>query len=155
MATKGFEFHGMLDGEGTPRIMDWPVAADASGYKKGDLLCLTARGKADKIATGTDATAFAVCQETDTSSVASSTELKVALLTRNQIWRCSTDETALGSAVIKGYIRAVPVVDHDTIDGDGTTGGCMIVLGTAGTDSAGKVIAKVVFNQTIFDGMLS
>jgi len=155
MSTRGFEFAYYIDGsEGSPVIRDWPVVADTAGYKKGDLLVLTASGKADKAATSTDSVVFAVCQETNTASVSSSTNFKVAILTRNQVWRCSTDASAITNWV-KGYTRAGTVVDHDTIDASGNTGGCMIMIETGTIAGDTNKVAYVSFNATNIAGQLS
>ena len=98
MATRGFEFAYYIDGStGSPVIRDWTMVADASGYLKGDLLILDSSGLADKAGTSTDSVVFAVCQETDTGSVGASTKMKVAILTRNQVWRCSADASAMSN----------------------------------------------------------
>jgi len=155
MATRGFEFAEYIDGStGSPVIRDWPMVADTAGYSKGDLLILDATGRADKAGTSTDSVVFAVCQETDTGSVAVDTQMKVALLTRNQVWRCSTNASAITNWV-KGYTKAGTIVDHNTIDASGHTGGCMILVGTGTIAGDTTVVAYVCFNATNIAGQLS
>lgn len=147
MATRGFEFAYMLDGSNaTPVIRDWPMVADASGYVAGDLLVIDSNGRADK-ATGSMDEVAAVCQETETSAVSNDDELKIAILTRNQVWRCSTDATSC--AGVKGYTKTVDLVDENTIDADDLTNGSMILVDTD-TDDDGNVLAYVVFSDTTF-----
>ena len=155
MATRGFEFAYYIDGStGSPVIRDWTMVADSSGYLKGDLLILDSSGLADKAGTSTDSVVFAVCQETDTGSVGSSVKMKVALLTRNQVWRCSTDASAITNWV-KGYTHAGTIVDENTIDASGHTGGCMILIDTGTIAGDTTVVAYVSFNATNIAGQLS
>jgi len=155
MATRGFEFAYYIDGStGSPVIRDWPMVADTAGYLKGDLLILDSSGLADKAATSTDAVVFAVCQETDTGSVAGSALMKVAILTRNQVWRCSTNATAITNWVT-GYTRAGTIVDENTINASGHTGGCMIMIETGTIAGDTNVVAYVSFNATNIAGQLS
>ena len=145
----------MLRGStGSPVIRDWPMVADASGYLKGDLLILDATGRADKAGTSTDAVVFGVCQETQTSAVSNDDNLQVALLTRNQVWRCSTDATALTNWVV-GYTRAGTIVDENTIDASGHTGGCMIMIETGTIAGDTNNVGYVSFNATNIAGQLS
>lgn len=151
MSTRGFEFAYMLGGEHSNlRALDWPVVADASGYKQGDLLVMTSSGKADKAATSTDGTVFAICAETDTSSISSSVNFKVTPISPHQVWKCSTDATAIATSVV-GYTDTVTIVDHDTIDANGSAGGCMMIH-ESGTDDEGNAVAYVSFHVTNWFG---
>lgn len=152
MATRGFEFAYMLGGaHSNLRALDWPMVADSSGYKKGALLVIDSNGRADKAATATDGTVFAVMAETDTSSISNDDLRKVFPISPDQVWKCSTDASSIATAIKKGYTDTVTIVDHDTIDADGNTGGCMIVHESA-TDSAGNKIAYVSFQVTAWHG---
>jgi len=155
MSTRGFEFAYYIDGStGSPVIRDWPMVADTAGYVKGDLLVLTATsGMADKAGT-TPTIVFGVCQETDTGSVAASTEMKVAIVTRNQVWRCSTDASAITNWVT-GVTRAGTVVDENTIDASGHTGGSLIMIDTGTIAGDTNVVAYVCFNATVLAGQIS
>jgi len=149
MASRGFEFAYMLDGSNaTPLIKDWPMAADTGGYRVGDLLVLDTAGRADKGANNAGEV-FAICQQSDTASVAEDTELKVAIVTRGQVWRCSMD--ASSTAIVAGYDKTVDIVDHNTVDADGSGSGALILFDT-GTDDDGNVLAYVAFNNTTFHG---
>ena len=149
MASMGFEFAYMIDGSNaTPMIRDWDMAADTAGYKQGDLLVIDTAGRADKAA-ATATKAFAICQETETSTVSAGDDLKVAFLTRGQCWKCSMDATT--TALVKVYNTDVDVVDENTVDADGGTTGCMMLLDTA-TDDDGNVLAYVVFSNTDLHG---
>ena len=152
MATRGFEFAYYLDGSNhNLRTLDWPVVADTAGYKQGDLLVMSSSGKADKAATGTDGTVFAICQETDTSSISSSVAFKVAPISPHQVWKCSTDGSSITSSIVVGYTDTVTIVDHNTVDADGDTGGCMMVH-ESGTDDDSYKIAYVSFHVTNWFG---
>lgn len=149
MASRGFEFAYMLDGSNaTPMIKDWPMAADTAGYKKGDLLVLDTAGRADKGANNATEV-FAICQQSDTTSVAEDTQLKVAIATRGQVWKCSMD--ASSTSLVKGYDKAVDIVDENTVDADGSGSGGLILFDT-GTDDDGNLMAYVAFNSTTFHG---
>lgn len=147
MSSQGFEFAYSLDNS-TPLIKDWPMVADASGYAKGDLLICDSAGRADKAANNATE-AFAVCQETKTTAVSNDDELKVAIVTRSQVWRCSMD--AASTALIKGYNKTVDITDENTVDADGSGSGILILIDT-GTDDESNILAYVVFNNTTFAG---
>lgn len=148
MATRGFEFAYMIDGSNHgPLIRDWPMAADTAGYKAGDLLVCDTAGRADKAAANA-ATIFGVCQETDTATTEDE-ELKIAIVTRGQVWRCSSDSTSLSA--VKVYNAACDIVDENTYDASSTSGGSLILL-DSGTDEDGNAIAYVLFNNTFLDG---
>ena len=149
MASRGFEFAYMLDGSNaTPLIKDWPMAADTAGYKKGDALVMDSLGRADKAANNATEI-FAICQESDTTSVSADENLKVAIATRGQVWRCSMD--ASSTSLVKGYDKAVDIVDENTVDADGSGSGGLILFDTD-TDDDGNVLAYVAFNSTTFHG---
>jgi hypothetical protein len=127
------------------------MVADSSGYKKGALLVMSSGGLADKAATSTDGTIFGVMAETDTSSVSASASLKVFPVSPHQVWKCSTDASSIATAIKVGYTDTVTIVDHNTIDADGSTGGCMMVH-ESGTDDDGNKIAYVSFQVTNWFG---
>ena len=151
MSTKGFEFAYFLGGEHSNlRALDWPMVADTAGYKAGDLLVMSTAGLADKAATATDGTVFAICAESDTGSVAASANLKVIPISPHQVWKCSTDATAIATSVV-GYTDTVTIVDENTVDADGATGGCMMIH-ESGTDDEGNAVAYVSFHVTSWFG---
>lgn len=149
MASRGFEFAYMLDGSnGTPMIKDWEMAADASGYMKGDILFCDSLARADKAANN-QTSFFAVCQETKTTAVTADDLLKVAILTRGQVWKCSMDATT--TAIKQVYDKTVDIVDENTVDADGSGSGGLILFDT-GTDDDGNVLAYVAANITDLHG---
>jgi len=124
MATNGFEFVGWIDGRlSGPRIMDFDMTADTAGYLKGDMLIIDSAGRMDKAAANAGELS-AVCMESTTSAVAADDHLKVAILAKGQIWRCSADAAAC--AAIEGYTKTVNLIDENTIDATPTTGGSLI-----------------------------
>lgn len=151
MSSRGFEFAYMLGGEHSNlRALDWPMVADAAGYKAGDLLVMDTAGEADKATTATDGTVFAICAETDADAVVASANLKVIPISPHQVWKCSTDGTAIATSVV-GYTDTVTIVDENTVDADGSTGGCMVIH-EAGTDDEGNAVAYVSFQVTTWFG---
>ena len=150
MATAGFEFAYMLDGSGaTPVIRDFTLST-AAAHKVGDLMVLGTDNDGPLTQAAANATEVtAVCQEALAAAAvtADTTKAKMAIITRNQVWRCSSDETSLTAVV--GYTKAVDIVDCNTVDGSSTTGGAMCVV-DSGTDDDGNAIAYVVFLDTTF-----
>jgi hypothetical protein len=137
----------MLDGSNaTPVIRDWPMVADAAGYVAGDVLVIDSNGRADKIAASVSEV-LGICQETKTSAVSNDDLLKIAIATRNQVWRCSMDATSTNAK--KGYDKKIDLADENTIDADDLTNGSMILVDTD-TDDDGNVLAYVVFADTTF-----
>lgn len=141
MATKGFEFAYSLDGD-SPTVRDFPVSGTGA-YAVGDLLVF-ASGKLTAAA-NTVATVSAVAQEAR-SSGADGGLLKVAVLTPNQVWRCSSDGTSLTAAV---GATTQDIVDSNTIDADDATNGSLAVYDTA-VDKEGNVVVYVTFKNTTF-----
>jgi len=134
----------MLDGSNaTPVIRDWPMVADASGYKKGDALVIDSNGRLDKV-TSSSAEVTAICQETETDAVSNDDLLKVAIVTRNQIWRCSMDAV---TAFKPGYAKTIDFVDENTLDADNGGTGRAILYDTD-TDDDSNTLAYVVFSDT-------
>jgi hypothetical protein len=147
MATRGFEFAYSLD-HVTPMILDWPMVADAAGYKCGDALVCDSNGRADKVATNT-AQVFAICQETSDGAVSDDDLLKVAIVTPTQVWKCSMD--AASTSIVKVYTKTIQFADENTVDANGTTGGGMQLFDT-GVDDEGNVKAYVAFVNTDVGG---
>jgi len=148
MTSRGFEFAYMLDGSNaTPLIRDWPMVADASGYEQGDLVTVDSAGRADKVTTGVGMV-LGVVMEREPDAVSNDDLLKIAILTRNQVWRCSTD-AATATTAIPGYIRKWDTVDENTIDASDINSGSMIVV-DKGVDDDGNVLGYVCFADTAF-----
>jgi len=149
MATNGFEFVGWIDGrECGPRILDWDMTADTAGYLKGDLLVIDSAGRMDKSVAGS-AEVSAVCMESITTAVTADDHLKVAIVTKGQIWRCSADAAAC--AAVEGYTKVVNLVDENTIDAAPVTGGQMICWKVDTTEDTTYATVYVTFSDTTFE----
>ncbi len=148
MATRGFEFAYMLDGSNaTPVIRDFTLGVSAA-HKTGDLMLIQSDGYADQV-TSTTAEVTAVMMETLAAAAitAGTTQGKMAIITRGQVWRCSMDATSTAFKV--GYTKTIDTVDCNTVSASDSTGGAMILVDT-GTDDDGNVLAYVVFADTTF-----
>ncbi len=149
MATNGFEFVGWIDGrECGPRILDWKMVADASGYVKGDALIIDSNGRLDKAAAN-QGEMTAICMETKTTAVANDDLLKVAIIAKGQIWRCSGDEAAC--AAKPGYTKTINLADENTIDAGTLTGGLMICWSVDTTEDVTYATVYVTFSDTTFE----
>lgn len=148
MATRGFEFAYMLDkSSATPVIRDFILSTAATHYV-GDLLTIETDGDLTQ-ATANLGEATAVCMEyiVSTDVTAGTTQVKCAILTRGQVWRCSTDATS--TTGVKGVTKTLNIVDCNTVDADDPDNGSMILVDTD-TDDDGNVAAYVVFADTTF-----
>jgi len=148
MATQGFEFAYMLDGSNaTPVIRDF-ILSTAAAHKVGDLMVIETDGDLTQAAaTATEVTA--VCQEAVAAAAvtAGTTKAKMAIITRNQVWRCSSDGTALSGVI--GYTKANDIVDCNTVDADNVDHGPITIVDTD-TDDEGNAIAYCIFADTTF-----
>ena len=150
MATRGFEFAYMLDGSNaTPVIRDFTLGA-AAAHLPGDLMLMQSDGYIDAV-TGTTTEVTCVMQENlaATTVTAGTTKGKAAIITRNQVWRCSSDASTATTAIV-GYTKKIDTVDKNTIDADDITNGAMILVDKSETDAAGNLIFYVVFADTTF-----
>jgi len=151
MATRGFEFAYMLDGtNAVPVVRDF-VLGVAADHLVGDLMLVQSDGYIDAV-TGSTTEVTCVMQEAVDSGdiTAGTTTAKAAVITRGQVWRCSTDASTAATAIV-GYIKKWDTVDKNTIDADDVTNGGMIVAETpAELDDDGNVIGYVVFADTTF-----
>lgn len=157
MSTRGFEFAYCLDGSGaTPVIRDF-ILGEKEDRKIGDLMVIQSDGAIDKAATGVQEVTCIMQEKFASADVtADSTTGKAAIVTRGQVWRCSTDAaTATGAFV---GIKQWDLIDENTIDaGDTTTGSLIVVEGEPTPadipdhfDEEGNVIGYVVFADTTF-----
>lgn len=142
MATRGFEFAYSLDGS-SPVVRDLPVTGVGT-YAIGDA-CVFASGKLAKIA-NTVATVSAVIQEARTSGVDGGM-LKAAIVTKQQVWRCTADDTTISGTY---GTQTMDVVDANTIDASDATNGSLAVLEFGLTDSEGNMVVHVNFRNTSF-----
>lgn len=148
MATRGFEFAYNLDGSNlTPTIRDF-VLGVAAAHKVGDLMLIQSDGYADQV-TSTTAEVTGVMMEAFAAGdiTAGTTKGKMAIITRNQVWRCSMNATSTAFKV--GYTKTIDTVDCNTVSASDSTGGAMILVDT-GVDNEGNVLAYVVFSDTTF-----
>ena len=159
MATRGFEFAYMLDGSNaTPVIKDF-ILGVAADHLVGDLMLIQSDGYIDAVTGTTTEVTCVMMEKVDSGDVtAGTTVAKAAIITPNQVWRCSTDATSATTALI-GTVKTWDTADKNTIDADDVTNGAMIVVeGTPGdgnpypseTDDDGNVIGYVVFADTTF-----
>ena len=149
MTTRGFEFAYMLDGSNaTPVIRDFILGASAA-HKIGDLVTIATDGDVIQVTaattemTGVMQEAFTAAQVDPGTTVG-----KVAIIMREQVWKCSMDATTTTGKV--GAQKLYDVVDCNTIDADGTANGGMILVDKSELDDDGNVLGYVVFSDTTF-----
>jgi len=154
MATRGFEFAYMLDGSNaTPVIRDFVLGA-AAVHKVGDIMVVQSDGYIDLDTNGDLDEVTCIMMEAFAAAdiTAGTTKGKAAIVTRNQVWKCSTDAATAATALV-GTIKTWDTVDQNTIDADDVTNGSMIVVelpDTAELDDDGYVVGYVVFSDTTF-----
>ena len=149
MASRGFEFAYMLDGSNaTPVIRDF-ILSTAAAHKVGDLMTVASDGDVTQV-TGTTTEVIGVMQEAVAAAAitAGTTKAKMAIITRNQVWRCSMDAATTTGVV--GYTKTLDTADANTIDADDITNGSMIPVDTSTLDDDGNVMGYVVFADTTF-----
>lgn len=148
MASRGFEFAYMLDGSNaTPVIRDFTMGT-ALARVPGDLMLLNSSGYLVPV-TGSTKEVTGVFQETMAAAdiTVGTTKGKLAIITHNQVWRCSMD--ASSTAAVVGSTKTIDTVDHNTIDADDLSNGSMVLVDTD-TDDDGNVLAYVAFTDTTF-----
>ncbi len=147
MATKGFEYAYDLGGaEATPVILDWPIAPYLAAAV-GDALTITALGYGTAVGTATQEV-LGILQEAAVSATAAA-NYKIAVATRNQVWRCSMD--AATTTAVVGNTKSLQFVDGNTIDTHFTAGtGSMGAVDLSRLDDDGYVLAYVNFLDTTF-----
>ena len=149
MASRGFEFAYMLDGSnGTPVIRDFTLGV-AAAHKVGDLMIMQSDGYIDAAANGATEITCVMQEAVAAAAVtAGTTKGKAAIITRNQVWRCSMD--ASSTSLLVAYTQNADLVDANTIDADGSGSGAMCIVDVSETDDDGNVLAYVVFVDTSF-----
>ncbi len=146
MATRGFEFAYMLDRSGaTPVIRDFTLG-EASAHLHGDAMTMESDGNLDLLDAGDDEV-LGIMQESVTPAAVDVTKAKVAIVTRNQVWRCSMG--AATTALVRGYTKTADVSDQNTIDAAGSSAK-MIIVDVSELDEDGNVLAYVIFGDTTF-----
>lgn len=149
MATRGFEFAQSFDGS-TPTIRDFPV--DGTGaYAVGDLVLANSDGQLARV-TGSTTEVTAVIQEARASG-SDGDLLKAAIISSQQVWRCSMDAAA--TTAVAWYTKTLDTVDHNTIDADDITNGRMMPVDVSQLDDDGNVLAYVVFRVPSLGNALS
>ena len=153
MATRGFEFAYMLDGSNAvPLVRDFVLGA-AAAHKIGDLMLIQSDGYADQV-TGSTTEVTGVMMEAIAAAdiTAGTTNGKMAVITRNQVWKCSTDAATAATALV-GTVKTWDTVDANTIDASDVSSGGMIVVelpDTTALDEDGNIVGYVVFADTTF-----
>ncbi len=123
MATNGFEFAYSLDGS-TPVERDFPVNGTGT-FSVGDLAVLNTSGKLIKAA-NTVSTVAVVMQETRTTG-SDGDNMKAAILTPAQVWRCSFDAATHSASI---GVRTQDIVSSRQLDADDATNGSLAVVET-------------------------
>ncbi len=146
MASQGFEFAYMLDGKQcTPVIRDFVLNAAVARFI-GDLMYQHTDGDLIHAAASQDeVTCVAMENITAANVTAGTTKIKCAVITRNQVWRCSMD--AATTALYIGYTKTVDIADTNTLDADGSAAKGILV-DASHLDDDGNVLAHVVFSDT-------
>ena len=145
MASRGFEFAYNLDGSNkTPLIIDLPV--DGTGaYAIGDLVLLNSDGQCAGVTADAGEVTGVIMESRASGS--DGDELKVAIITREQVWRCSMDDSSTSAVV--GYTKTIDVADANTLDADDISNGSLCLV-DSDTDDDGNVLAYVNFLDTSF-----
>lgn len=155
MSTRGFEWAYMLDGSNaTPLIRDFRLGRNLA-LKVGDLMTMGTLG----LSSGTYGVAYpsaagtievlGIMQEAvGSADITKGTTLgKVAIATRNQVWRCSMD--TVSTALYVGFTKSVDMLDRNTLDYNATSGS-MVLVDKSHLDNDGNVVAYVSFLNTTF-----
>jgi hypothetical protein len=138
----------MLDGSNAIPVERDFILSTAAAHKVGDLMTVESDGDITQV-TVTTTEVIAVMKEAVAAAdiTAGTTTAKAAILTRNQVWRCSMDATS--TAFKKGYTKTIDTADCNTVSASDSSGGSLILVDT-GTDGDGNVLAYVVFADTSF-----
>lgn len=137
----------MLDGSGaTPVIRDFTLGV-AAAHLIGDLMLMQSDGYIDAV-TGTTTEVTCVMMESVAAAAitAGTTQGKAAVITRNQVWRCSSDASSVSA--VNYYTKTQDTVDKNTLDADDVSNGAMAVVDQSILDADGNVILYVVFLDT-------
>ena len=156
MATQGFEYVGSLTG--TPEVTRDFILGAAAAHLKGDLMLVQADGFIDAVTGSTTEVTCVMAEAVAAADItAGTTVAKAVIITRDQVWRCSTDASTAATALV-GTVKTWDTVDKNTIDADDVTNGAMIVFEGKPSpadiddrlDSDGNVIGHVIFSDTTF-----
>lgn len=140
MTTNGFEFAYALDGS-TPVERDLPVSGTGT-FSVGDLV-LFSSGKLTK-AGNTVNTVAAVMMETRTTG-ADGDLMRAALLTNQQVWRCSFDAATYSASM---GVRTQDIASSRALDADDATNGSLaLVEARDDPHDAAYAVGYVVFTN--------
>lgn len=147
MSTRGFEFAYMLDGSNaTPLIRDFRLSTQTA-HKVGDIMGIETDGDLTALTASIDEVTGIMQEAVASVDVDAGTTLaKVAIITRNQVWRASMDSGSTDAVV---GTKLIDVANAYSIDADDLTNGTMCLVDTV-ADSAGTLVAYVVFTDTTF-----
>jgi len=140
MATQGFEFAYSLDGS-VPVVRQLKVTGTGT-FGVGDLVTMSSSGKLEKGA-GSVATVAAVMQEKRDSGTDGQL-MKVALLTNQQVWRCSFTATTFSASV---GTRTQDIASPRTLDAADAANGSLSVIDIIGDPHDTNPIGYVVFTK--------
>ena len=158
MATIGFEFAYMLDGTNAVPVQRDFILGVSADHLKGDLMVVQSDGFIDAVTNGLAEVTCIIAEEVLTAAAtAGTTTAKCQVITRGQVWRCSSDAATAATALL-GTIKRLDTVDKNTIDADDINSGSMIVAEgepapeniSNRLDEEGNVIIYVVFADTTF-----
>jgi len=142
MATQGFEFAYSLDGS-VPVVREFEV--DGTGtYGAGDLVIFSS-GQLAKAAS-TVATVAAVLQESRTTG-ADGQLMKAAVITNQQVWRCSYDATTYSASI---GVRTQDIASSRLLDADDAGNGSLAVIDVVDDPHGANPIGYVVFTNVQF-----
>lgn len=142
MATQGFEFAYSLDGS-VPVVRDFEV--DGTGtYGVGDLVVL-ASGQLVKAA-NTVSTVAAILQE-GRSSGSDGDKLKAAIITNQQVWRCTFDAATFSASL---GIRTQDIASSRLLDADDAANGSLAVIDVVDDPHDTNPVGYVVFTNVQF-----
>lgn len=149
MATRGFEFAYMLDGSNaTPVIRDFILAAGVD-HLVGDLMKTASDGDLAVVTNGTtEVTAVMMEAVASAKITAGTTKAKAAIITREQVWRCSSDASSVSGII--AYTKQQDTLDKNTLDADDINTGAACIVENTELDSNGNIILYVVFLNTSF-----
>jgi len=148
MTTRGFQYAYQIDGKNAvPVIRDWPLAAHQD-VDVGEALTVDSSGYGTVVGTATAEVLGIAMEDTGGAVATAGTKYKIAIATREQVWRCSMDAST--TAFVVGYTKTVQFADSNTIDADGSTAGPMVLIDASTLDDDGNVIGYVAFNDTTF-----
>lgn len=150
MSTRGFEFAYCLDGSGaTPVIRDFILGVSAD-HLVGDLMLVQADDGFINAVTNTTTLVTCIMQEKFASAdvTAGTTKGKAAIITREQVWKCSSDDSSVDGII--GYSKLQDTQDKNTLDANDISDGRAIIVENTATDEEGNIILYVVFSDTTF-----